>query len=161
MQTAPHCSLLHACCYRPCFLKHFSDSFSSPRFRCAAAGSYTWDNKLHHKSAGRGPELAVFTPNGVYLSSRVRYSWSCAARVPLSPLHKGASGRMLLSWSSRGPLVVADQVSPPDRPAASGGRTKKTKTWYFITQQQSVLWSSYIRLTYINYYVKSQEWLPH
>eukprot|EP00752_Nemacystus_decipiens_P003935 g3603.t1 len=59
---------------------------------------------------GRGPELAVFTPNGVYLSSRVRYSWSCAARVPLSPLHKGTSGKILLSWSCRGPLVVADQA---------------------------------------------------
>ena len=52
----------------------------------------------------------MFTPNGVFLSSRVRYSWSCAARVPLSPLHKGASDRILLSWSCRGPLVVADQV---------------------------------------------------
>ncbi|CAN0503152.1 unnamed protein product, partial [Ectocarpus sp. 8 AP-2014] len=60
---------------------------------------------------GRGPELAVFTPDGVYLSSRVRYSWSCAARVPLSPLHKGGgSDRILLSWSCRGPLVVADQA---------------------------------------------------
>lgn len=59
---------------------------------------------------GGGAELAVFTPIGVYLSSRVRYSWSCAARVPLSPLHKGVGGDILLAWSCRGPLVVADQV---------------------------------------------------
>ena len=46
----------------------------------------------------------------MYLSSRVRYSWSCAARVPLAPLHKDRNGRLLLAWSCRGPLVVADQV---------------------------------------------------
>ncbi|CAM9194888.1 unnamed protein product, partial [Sphacelaria rigidula] len=61
-------------------------------------------------TAGGSPELAVFTPDGVHLSSRVRYSWSCAARVPISPLHRGLDGRILLAWSCRGPLVVADQV---------------------------------------------------
>ncbi|CAM9541789.1 unnamed protein product, partial [Choristocarpus tenellus] len=56
-----------------------------------------------------GPELVVFTPNAVYLSSRVRYSWSCASRVPLSPFHGGV-GCILVSWSCQGPLVVADQA---------------------------------------------------
>ncbi|CAM9852167.1 unnamed protein product, partial [Discosporangium mesarthrocarpum] len=56
-----------------------------------------------------GPELVVFTPNAVYLSSRVRYSWSCASRISLAPLHLGVGG-ILVAWSCQGPLVVADQA---------------------------------------------------
>lgn len=80
---------------------------------CSSSYLPNTQNTTHPMPAGRAPELAVFTPNGVYLSSRIRYSWSCTARVPLSPLHKGSCDRILLSWSCRGPLVVADQVSQP------------------------------------------------